>query len=67
LGRYCHNGHCTTDRDVFPLDKHSSSFVWIYYGDRSVIGWTLSFRLSFAGDHDHLGATSRWIKTRVTA
>ncbi len=41
--------------------------VWIYYRDRSVIGWRLDFRLIFGGDEDHLGARTTWVKTRVTA
>ena len=66
-GRYCHNGSCVRDNSSFRLNRDSKTWVWVYYVDRSIIGWRLDFRLKFDGDEDHLGATTRWVKTRVTA
>jgi hypothetical protein len=66
-GRYCHQGRCVKDNSSFRLDRRGTSYVWIYYGDRSIIGWRLYFRLIFEGDADHLGATSTWVRTKVTA
>jgi hypothetical protein len=66
-GRYCHNGKCIDDSGSWPLNKNSATSAFIYYGDRSIIGWTLNFRFRFAGDADHAASTSAWVKTRVTA
>ena len=66
-GRYCHEGRCVNDHSSFRLSREGTSLVWIYYRDRSVIGWRLDFRLIFDGDEDHLGAKTTWVKTRVTA
>lgn len=66
-GKYCHNGQCVSDSGSYRLNDQSKVGVYIYYGDRSIIGWTLSFRFRFAGDADHLPSTSAWAKTKVTA
>ena len=66
-GRYCYKGRCVDDHSSFRLSREGTGFVWIYYRDRSIIGWRLDFRLIFGGDEDHLGARTTWVKTRVTA
>lgn len=66
-GRYCHKGRCVKDHSSFQLSREGTTFVWVYYRDRSIIGWRLDFRLIFDGDEDHLGARTTWVKTRVTA
>ena len=43
-GRYCHNGSCVRDNSSFRLNRDSKTWVWVYYGDRSIIGWRLDFR-----------------------
>jgi hypothetical protein len=66
-GRYCHNGKCIDDSGSFRLNRKSKISVFIYYGDKSIIGWTLNFRMRFPGDTDHTASTSAWVKTKVTA
>ena len=66
-GRYCHNGKCYNDSGSWRLNRKSQTVVFIYYGDKTVIGWSLNFRVRFAGDNDHTASTSAWVKTKVTA
>jgi hypothetical protein len=66
-GRYCHNGKCINDSGSWRLNRKSQTSVFIYYGDKTVIGWTLNFRMRFAGDADHTASTSPWVKTKITA
>ena len=66
-GRYCHDGRCIEDQASYRLNRVGKTYIFIYYGDRTIIGWRLDFRLSFDGDDDHLGATTKWVRTRITA
>ncbi len=66
-GKYCRDGRCFKDSATFRLNRMSQASIYISYGDRTVIGWTLSFRLKFGGDADHVGSTSSWAKTKVTS
>ena len=66
-GRYCHNGNCSKDSGTFRLSRKSVASVYVYYGDASIIGWTMNFRFRFNGDKDHTPSTSAWVKTRITA
>ena len=65
--RFCRNGACYRDRGSFRLTPQGNGVVWVWYTNRSILDWQLSVRLIFGGDADHLGATSRWVKMRVTA
>jgi hypothetical protein len=65
-GKYCHNGKCLNDNGTFRLNANSKASIFIFYGDQRVIGWTLSFRLRFPGDADHLSVRSAWVRTKVT-
>lgn len=66
-GKYCHNGKCLHDNSTFRLNAKSRASIFIFYGDKRVIGWTLNFRLRFPGDADHLSVRSTWVKTKVTS
>ena len=66
-GKYCRDGRCFKDTARFRLNRRSRASIYISYGDRTVIGWTLSFRLTFGGDADHVGSTSAWAQTKVTS
>ena len=57
-GKYCHNGKCLHDNGTFRLNAKSRASIFIFYGDKRVIGWTLNFRLRFPGDADHLAVRS---------
>ena len=66
-GEFCGGGHCVHDHWTVRLTRKSQASSYIYYGNRSVIGWTLNLRVTFQGDREHKASTSEWIKTRVTA
>jgi hypothetical protein len=66
-GKYCRDGRCFKDAATFRLNRRSQASIYISYGDRTVIGWTLFFRLKFGGDADHVRSASAWAKTKVTS